>query len=232
MLIAGVDGCPKGWIVVVAEADDAGSLSGFEMLVVPTFKDLLVATRACDAVAVDIPIGLSDDCPRQADLLARRLLAPWRSSSVFPPPLRAVLACSNYRAACDLSASLCGKMMSKQAFNITPKIREADEALIPADQGRVIEAHPELAFARLNNGRPMMHNKKRLDGAEERAGLLSAAFGTDVRTWTVPRGAGRDDLYDAAVLVRTALRLTRGDALRLPSEPQYDARGLRMEIVY
>jgi predicted RNase H-like nuclease len=231
MLVAGVDGCRAGWIVVTAEADD-DLLTLRSVNVVSSFKDVLASTLICAAVAVDIPIGLSAGPSRQADLLARRLLAPKRSSSVFPPPLRAVLYCDDYRQACDASATICGKRLSKQAFNITPKIREADVAIWPAGQSRVVEAHPELAFCRLNGGRPMAHNKKTAIGSAERALLLSVLYGDDASTWPVPRGAVRDDLYDAAVLARTAARVAFGIEERLPAEPQLDARGLRMEIVY
>jgi predicted RNase H-like nuclease len=170
MLVAGVDGCRAGWVVVIASAnDDPLMLRSVE--VAASFKDVLASTIVCAAVAVDIPIGLSDGPPRRADLLARGLLAPKRSSSVFPPPLRAVLRCDDYREACDRSAAICGKRLSKQAFNITPKIREADNALRPSDQSRVVEAHPELAFRRLNSGRPLTHNKKTAAGASERGGF-------------------------------------------------------------
>ena len=55
------------------------------------------------------------------------------------------------------------RKVSKQLFNIAPKIREVDE--VPARRrrtppARVFEVHPELAFWRLNGGR-------RADRAEE-----------------------------------------------------------------
>ena len=78
----------------------------------------------------------------------------------------------------------------------------------------------------------MRFNKKKPDGRAERAALLSALFEEDVSTWRPPIGAGRDDLYDAAVLCWTASRISNGTSESLPTEPQFDSRGLRMEIVY
>ena len=47
------------------------------------------------------------------------------------------------------------RKVSKQLFNIAPKIREVDAALRaePGPAARVFEVHPELAFWRLNGGR-------------------------------------------------------------------------------
>jgi predicted RNase H-like nuclease len=230
-LVAGVDGCRGGWIVAVAEAK-GGSHALLDARVFPTFKGMLAATAACAAVAVDIPIGLSGDCPRAADRAARRFLGRLRSSSVFPAPLRCVLAAKDYVNACVLSQAACGRKLSRQAFNILPKIGEADDALAPADQSRLRESHPEVSFAALNHGRAMQHNKKTPAGRSERALLLTALFEAEASSFAVPSGAARDDLYDACVLTWTASRIARGESASLPTEPQVDARGLRMEIVY
>ena len=231
MLVAGVDGCRDGWIFLIG--DSIGErISFLDVLIVQSFKELIAATQSCAAVAVDIPIGLSEDRPRRADLEARKRLGRPRASSVFPAPVRAVLACEDYRAACDVSAWAWGRRLSKQSFNILPKIREADSVLTASDQRRIVEAHPEVCFTALNAGRPMVHYKKTADGVEERRALLHGVYVEDVSLRPVPKGAGRDDFHDACVLVWTASRLARGRAERLPSEPELDSRGLRMEIVY
>src|SRR5437870_3658001 len=82
--LAGVDGCRLGWVVAT---DD-----GVE--VVPALDDVLVQ---CDAVGIDIPIGLPDAGPRACDVEARRRLGP-RRSSVFPAPRRALLPCRDWAA--------------------------------------------------------------------------------------------------------------------------------------
>src|SRR6185437_12326227 len=54
------------------------------------------------------------------------------------------------------------RKVSKQLFNIAPKIREVD-AMLRADPllvGRVHEVHPELAFWRLNGGQPLSEPKR------------------------------------------------------------------------
>jgi predicted RNase H-like nuclease len=99
-------------------------------------------------------------------------------------------------------------------------------------QERVVESHPEVCFAMLNGGRPLSANKKTPAGRSERELLLASLYNEPPATWPVPPGAARDDLYDAAVLARTAARVAAGIAARIPTIPETDARGLRMEIVY
>jgi predicted RNase H-like nuclease len=112
------------------------------------------------------------------------------------------------------------------------RIREVDEALTAALQTRVVESHPEVCFWATNSRQHLLWNKKKPEGREERRRLLHGIYGASLRALTPPRGAAWDDLYDACVLAWTASRLARGVARRLPEIPEYDARGLQMEIVY
>jgi predicted RNase H-like nuclease len=231
LLLSGVDGCRGGWVVVTAEASGAGRLQLRGAAVVSCFTEVIDSTSACDAVAVDIPIGLCDALPRLADQLARRRLGAPRASSVFPAPVRAALAARAYLEACEASFAASGKRLSRQAFAILPKIREADAAMTPALQQRVFESHPEVSFRALaGGGGTPAYNKHRPAGQAERRTLLESVY--DALPARSAAGSAIDDLYDACVLAWTAARVVRGEALRLPAEPAYDSRGLRMEIVY
>ena len=44
--------------------------------------------------------------------------------------------------------------------------------------------------------------------------------------------SAQDDLYDACAAAWTAGRIAYKTAQHLPDKPEFDARGLRMEIVY
>ena len=189
------------------------------------------------ALAVDMPIGLLDrPLPggRTCDREARKLLGRPRASSVFTPPTRPGLAALAYS---DVSR-VNGAGMSKEAFNILPKIRDVDQAIGASDQTRVFEAHPELAFTGLAGAR-MRYNKKTAEGRRERVRLLRRIFGRafqDPPRLRLEHGAANvalDDVVDAYVLAHVADRIRRGTALRLPTaEQQRDRRGLRMEIWY
>jgi len=229
--VLGVDGCRAGWAVVSINLCD-NRVSGW---IVPSFTDILGAERAA-MIIIDMPIGLCETGPRACETLARRLLSPLRHSSVFSSPKRAMLAFNRYEDANAWGKQHCGKGLSKQAWMIAPKIREIDDAIIPADQSRLGEGHPEVAFARLNDGKPCVWPKRKTEGQVERRTLLERAgmeeaeeIYLSLRAEHGAKALGRDDLYDAAALALTARARLHGDALHLTDEAR-DARGLIMEI--
>ena len=218
-LLAGVDGCRTGWVVVT----ENGACSA---AVLPTFAAVLGSLPDDAIVAVDIPVGLADRYERggrECDRQARAALGPRRGSSVFPAPPRPALGTRTLAA-----AQARGWPATLQALNLLPKIEEVDECMTPALQVRVFEAHPELAFRELNGGEPVVPNKRHADGRARRWTLLAAAG--------IPRpdrpyaGEAEDDLVDACAELWIARRLAHGDAVRVPDVPPHDARGLRMEI--
>src|SRR5262249_13860219 len=124
--------------------------------------------------------------------------------------------------------------ISKQIWNIRPKIKEIDRAIVVEDQVRVYEAHPELAFARLNGGKPL-DSKHTAEGLAVRKRLLGAAGFTNLDRWLQELNraqAKADDLFDACALVLTAKNVLRGEGNHLPQVAERDSRGLRMSISY
>ncbi|MER2606363.1 MAG: DUF429 domain-containing protein [Siculibacillus sp.] len=241
--LAGVDGCPAGWLACLI--DDDGPLAP-EIRLFPRFADLLTEVDPA-VVAVDMPIGLPDVIGpngRGPERLVRPLLGE-RRSSVFSIPCRAAVWAgegrddrAGYAAAC--AAALAGsdppKKVSKQAFNLFPKIRELDRLMTPDLAARVFESHPEMAFTALNGGRPMTLPKKAKSranppGLDERRALLAAhGFAPALFAAPPPRGAGPDDLLDACVLALVARRIRRGKALVFPDPPRLDGRGLPIAV--
>lgn len=225
--VAGVDGCRAGWVVVVVPRQGDGPS---DVHVVPDLAGLVEAVESAhlDAVAIDIPIGLPARGPRAADVLARARLGP-RRNSVFPAPARAVLGACDYLDACARSRAACGKALSKQLFNILPKIAETDATMTPGLQERMVEMCPELSFAVLA-GAPMAHAKSTPAGLRERLETLARVF-ADVSGHAdrPPPGARADDVLDAYAGAWTARRYAAGSCLRLGDE--LDDTGLRMEVV-
>lgn len=223
--VIGVDGCRRGWVAVERAADGRYSAALVERL-----DDLFSRLRAGElaAMAVDMPIGLLDDQPRDCDVAARRILGP-RRASVFPAPVRAVLEADDYEDACAISRRASGKALSKQAFNLVPKIAELDRLVEPADQDRLVEAHPECSFARLA-GSPPAHPKRTGPGRTERRRLLAGHDPGLERLMESAAGLPVLDLIDAAALVVTAGHVAAGTEQRLGE--QVDRRGLRAQVVY
>jgi predicted RNase H-like nuclease len=237
----GIDGCRGGWLCVTRDA----ATGRFDARILSVIDDVLGLRPRADMLAVDIPIGLTERGPRLCDLEARARLGRPRGSSVFPAPIRPVLAAGtcggraervlSYQEACRIGRTAEGRALSIQAWGIVPKIRQVDEflAVDPSRQDWMREAHPELSFWRANGERPMAHNKKTTDGRKEREALLTFMFGEaipDVRASLGTAGFAHDDLLDAFIQLWTAERILSGEATTLPEAPPRDARGLRMEI--
>ncbi len=206
-IIAGVDGCPAGWLCVRRDMM-SGALSA---QVFTTVADLMRHTAGVAALTIDIPIGLPDAGPRDCDLAARSLLSSPRASSVFPAPVRAVLQARSWQEACDLSAAACGKRLSKQIFAILDRIRSVDAALRSEPQllARVREIHPEISFYFWNNQRPIAPAKRTPEGQAARRRLVEEAFGPVVdriRQELPRRAASDDDILDAFAALWTAGR--------------------------
>ncbi|MCZ8184150.1 MAG: DUF429 domain-containing protein [Beijerinckiaceae bacterium] len=231
--IAGIDGCPSGWMVVI------GPVSGpmtIRQAVISRLADLESLASPLAAVAIDMPIGLPDRIEgsgRRAERAVRPLLGA-RQSSVFSIPARAAVEAEDYRQACDaaLASSDPPRKIAKQAFNLFTKIRELDSWL--RDPGHpgfpVVETHPELVFRRLK-GRPLEHPKKTGEGKRERRALLAAA-GIPAEALDAPpaKGAGMDDLLDALACLLTAQRAAMGLARAHPDPFDRDRYGLPMAI--
>lgn len=231
-VVCGIDGCRAGWVVATVPAGGAVTGVGdLDVEVTPSLDEVVAALQSgrVRAAAVDIPIGLAAAGPRACDQQARRLLGP-RRSSVFPAPVRAVLATDTYTQACAVSRAVCGKALSTQLYNIVGKIREVDDLVSPRLQEQLFEACPELSFAVMCDGVPPRHNKRSAEGRAERVAALAGVFGDDAAALAAPpRGAARDDVLDGFALAWTARRYAAGSPLRLGGE--VDETGLRMEVV-
>jgi predicted RNase H-like nuclease len=247
-VLAGVDGCPGGWIAAIEDA------AGIRTQAFARFADLAEALGDHALVAVDMPIGLPDHCRggRGPEQLVRPLLGQ-RQSSVFSIPSReAVYACTDAEAAADWYGAhrRCCEMARKtstppravaiQGFGLFRKIRELDAWLREGEgrSDRVVEAHPELAFWRLNGRRPLSQPKKVKgapygSGLDERAALLAAAGLAPRLLETLPApalGAARDDLLDACAVLTVARRLMAGTLESFPPDPPRDRFGLPIAI--
>jgi predicted RNase H-like nuclease len=220
--VLGIDGCRGGWLAALLD-DDASVAWEWT-------TDVATLVRAhADAVAIDIPIGLPDAGTRACDRAARSMLGR-RGVSVFAAPVRPVLGCATYADARAVLADLGGPSMSAQAFGIVAAVRAVDEVLSPADEPRVLEAHPEVAFSRMA-GAPVLTGKRTVAGAAARLQLLTAWLPSVLEALAdVPARAGLDDALDALACAWVARRWLRGTATVL-GDGGRDARGLLMRIV-
>jgi predicted RNase H-like nuclease len=222
LIVGGADGCRTGWVICRRGTDGTLDLT--------VVKTLAEACEGLSILAVDMPIGFVDlpRPPRACEVEARKLL-PGKASSVFPTPCRPALACTTHAEANAVSKTL-GVGINQQTFHLFPKMREVD-ALMCGDRALhsiVYEAHPELAFARMNGGKPVLSKKRQPDGYAERRKLLAKhGFRTKIERLS---GAGRDDILDAIAVCRTATLIAAGTATRLGTAGERDRHGLPMNI--
>ncbi|MGV0034159.1 MAG: DUF429 domain-containing protein [Candidatus Azotimanducaceae bacterium WSBS_2022_MAG_OTU7] len=218
----GVDGCAGGWLLATI---------GQPLELFSSFSDLLQAHPA-KSLLVDIPMGLPDNVARDIESQARKLL-PGRSGSLFPVPCRQAVYASSYGEACKTNARYLGKKLSKQTWNICPKIREVDQLLCndASLQARLSEAHPELAFYLLSSAGPH-HSKKTPDGIAERLSILSSYYEPVYEYYAraldqYPRKlVARDDVLDAMIL----MVLGGVDSTVLVDSSGKDERGLEIRM--
>ncbi|AXJ02537.1 putative nuclease (RNAse H fold) [Cyclonatronum proteinivorum] len=233
MKTAGIDGCRAGWLAVSLDK----SLASWQLL--RTVQELSVYAASKNGVFIDIPIGLSETEPvRTCDALLRRVLGKGYASSVFSPPVRAAFMVNDYVAACDINEAKTGKRITKQAWNIMPKIRQVDE-LLAENPGLVQvlhESHPELLFKKLNRGGEPLQKKKTPEGLEQRRQLLFRADSRIEGLYETMRGslkkseAKDDDLLDALVLAVMVAQSPYRPVRTLPLPPETDSRGIPMAI--
>lgn len=230
---AGIDGCKAGWLAVSITDEETN------FWLIDSTDKLRFMFDAFDLCLIDVPVGLEEDkASRTCDDLLRRVLGTVYRTSVFSPPVRAALITNEYQAGSAINFAKTGKKLSKQSWNITPKIKQVDE-LLQADKRRgerVRESHPELLFKKLTRGGALLEKKKTKEGLAQRLQLLTNA---DLRMGelfkemraSVKKGQAKDDdLLDALVLAYTAyLSITK--LLRtLPIPPETDRTGLPMAI--
>lgn len=227
--MTGVDGCNGGWI---AASRERGVIRCRR---IARLDELFLAAPPPGVVAVDIPIGLPERGSRACDVAVRELLGQPRGSSVFPAPLRALLAARSHEEASQLRERIEGKRISIQTWMIVPKIAEVDRLLRRSAAARAAthEVHPEVCFYYLNGGQPMTGPKKKEAGRNERLELLRAWCGADADRALADREGltcEADDVIDAFAALWSAERIAAGKAVVHPANPELDAHGLPMSI--
>ena len=108
-LVAGVDGCAAGWLCVTHDLNR----HEIEGHIFERIDDILQWEERPEVLTIDIPIGLTDGGPRLCDREARLRLGAPRASSVFPAPIRPVLAAGSYEEACQIGLSACAAKCRK-----------------------------------------------------------------------------------------------------------------------
>jgi predicted RNase H-like nuclease len=227
-VIAGADGCKDGWVVVSEERSGAVCFQK-----IPHLREIALRKELA-LIVVDIPMGLLDKGAREADTAARQQLGS-RRSCVFTAPIRPILDCKTREEPSNKWFRIEEKKCTCQLWGIIPKIREVDELLreSPRTRKRIREGHPEVSFAVMNGGEPLLTRKRKKEGQLERIGLLKETFGDEVeRLLNSIKARFHADLIDAFSMLWTARRISRNkECSRYPKTPEPDRYGIFPQIV-
>ena len=140
-VFVGVDGCRAGLLAVFLTTKNESSCE-WETGLFPNFSLLIhflenKYRQAESLILIDIPIGLKNggSGERLSDVGARSILKA-RKSSIFSVPCREAVYAETYEKACEINEKLTGKRISKQAWNVVPKIHDVDSFLIKNESYR------------------------------------------------------------------------------------------------
>ncbi|GAB3348571.1 DUF429 domain-containing protein [Modestobacter lapidis] len=225
MAVLGVDGWRSAWVGALLEGRTV------RLLALPDAAAVL-AVPGVDVVGIDMPIGLSEDGARACDIVARRLLArAGAASSVFPTPVRAVLATDDYAEARALSRAATSppRAPSAQAFMLVRAIRDLDDALGDPPTDRVVEVHPELAFRDGLGG--VTDRKGTASGSMQRLTALRTVMEVETALADAPPRVPLIDALDACAAAWSAQRLAAGRA-ECVGDGTRDSRGRPMRICW
>ena len=227
----GIDSCRKGWFAV--------SVDPFRFAILRDSHDLQQLFDHAASVWIDIPIGLAEKQHRQCDILLRNALGK-KAASVFQTPVRSAVYANDYRHACEINEKITGKRISRQAWNIVPKIRQVDHlltgrtGLIP----KVHECHPEWQYVRFL-GDYISTSKKSQEGYEQRLKILEnllpgmSQFMSSIIANLPGQYVAPDDILDATVLAIAACKASENSVIQgFPEQPEIDEAGIPMQVCY
>ena len=236
MIFIGIDGCKDGWFCVSLDEGET-----YSYRIIQDANHLNNTLVHASSALIDIPIGLLDagTDERRCDKQARKLLGAKRCSSVFPAPARQTLQAGSYEEAQLINRNSNGRGLSQQSWNIVPKIRQIDDLITSntSFQGVVRECHPELCFWALNDRAAMQHNKKKIEGKQERLAVLEKFFGQchelfeQASSQYLRRQLAHDDIIDAMACAITA-KHGYNNYTTVPAVPDLDDQGLAMEMTF
>ena len=235
----GIDGCRGGWLAVTLKSGNTASFFEARLFAAGDHPALAELCDGSELVLIDIPVGLPDgNRERESDRLVRRGLGK-KGSSIFPVPSRDAVYAEDYETACMINLEQKGKKISKQAWNLIPKIKDVDLFLRnqPGCRKMMRESSPEYAFELLA-GSPLTYKKTEQDGIEERLALCVSRFASAKLIFDtcmnrfLRKACAPHDILDSLVLALSAEGAAAGRRLEMPAEPEYDRFGIPMQAVF
>lgn len=223
-LVAGVTPCRGGWLVAAAKLQ--GTIFAPEDPIrLETFADVVDMRPGYAIVALNAPVGGLEQATaggRTCDREARALLGR-RGSAIKSAPVHV-----ESRQGTDLLS----EHIDAISRTLLPRYQEVASEMAPFRQRTVFEVNAELSLYQMNENTPMTWGKHSEKGAQERRSLIELKLPGALRIIDaeVP-GVTPAHLLDVAAILWTARRIFAKAGIRIPSDPEWDEQGLRMELV-
>jgi predicted RNase H-like nuclease len=223
-LVAAVTPCRGGWLVAAAKL--RGTIFAPEDPTrLTSFVDVVDMRPGYSVVALNAPVGGLEQATaggRTCDKEARSLLGR-RGSAIKSAPIQ---------IDSPDGTELLSEHIDAISMTLLPRYQEVASEMAPFRQRTIYEVNPELSYFQMNEGIPMQWSKHSEKGREERRSLVETKVQGALRILDadVP-GATQAHLVDAAALLWTARRIFARAAVRIPSDPEWDEQGIRMELV-
>lgn len=229
----GIDVCKGKWIAVCLKNNE------FEIGKFDTIKEVCENYENADYIIVDMPIGLLDDSTKHRPESEARKYLKGKTSSIFNTPCRKAVYSDDYESAAKANKEILGVGLAIQSYAISSKIREVDEFLNnnPEWKNRLLEGHPEICFAKLNDDKAVLENKTKEEGQKKRLDILKKYYKDSEKVVErflkeVPARKKIDDVIDALCLAITGALSMEYGMKSIPETPDKDANGLKMQMVY
>jgi predicted RNase H-like nuclease len=223
-VVAGVAPTGSGWLVASAKLRGA-TFAPDEPRLFDSFREVLDVRPPFQIIVVNVPIGYFDESSavqRSCDREAQALLegpSPAQASAPMPAHLFAEIDGDG------------GRHFAEGDFRLE-RVREVAREMYPSSQRVVHEGHPDLSFYQLNGYEALRWSSHSDDGRDERRAILERKVAGVARVLDAElAGVVPRELNDVAALLWTARRVFGHSAARLPSEGEWDSKGLRMELV-
>jgi predicted RNase H-like nuclease len=230
-MFIGIDSAPGGWVAAFLQKSRFTSVVFYQTLL------SIPHLRQAKAIFIDMPIGLPafHQYPRRCDREAKAFLGK-RHSSIFYAPPRNLIGYRDYHAANALMKQKCQQGMSRQSFNIIPKIIELDH-FIRGGKNRqlpIYEAHPEVCLTQLWSAQQSgIQSKHTSMGISQRKTLIMNYAQNAVEFWPAaePKETQKiDDMLDAMLLAIAAATASYNCFGGVPND--FDEENLPMRICY
>lgn len=228
--LAGVTPCPAGWLVLPARLAGVTTVAE-DAFVVTTLGEVLDYRPRFDFGAANIPFGYPEYPNlqyRPADRAARAIMGWPARVNVHPVPSRAALFARSRKEALAIEPWL-----TKNDFRHFKWMREAATEIQPFHARSWYSGNAALSFQHMNGDVPLRSSPHHEDGSVERLRLIRDKLpGIDEIVGRVPpKGAGQVHMFEAAAMLWTARRASGRAISRLPQDPEWDAQGIRVELV-